>query len=307
VKQSPLNSSLQRLAKRVTEKGTVRTLKFETLRPEAREHNKFDGGRKQPKQHILRACSILNFVDPILSGNLKTLHVDLADCFRSRYPADSPHYCPSTAKLLPSSFHARIRLPRICAECFEGHGDTSEKQGEHLETTCLKTLTVCLSVCDEYCADVFRNNHLFGVYARSCRDPKAGRGTDSIDVVSTQPSWTNFKLVKGIKSLASRSPYLQIARVLHHPERDSSRRLHVFDCLTGQGQMMSHDNDWDAEIQSDEDDSEKSELPSESEIFSLSSDGEEQQASSKSNMPLTWSEELAREVPYFANRLYGRR
>jgi hypothetical protein len=70
--------------------------------------------------------------------------------------------------------------------------------------------------------------------------------------------------------------------------------------------MMSYDNDWDAEIQSDEDDSENSELPSESEISSLSSDGEEQQASSKSNMPLTWSEELAREVPYFANRLYGR-
>jgi hypothetical protein len=49
VKPSPLNVPLQRLAKRATEKGKVRTLNFETLRPEAREHNKSDSGRKPPR------------------------------------------------------------------------------------------------------------------------------------------------------------------------------------------------------------------------------------------------------------------
>jgi hypothetical protein len=131
----------------------------------------------------------------------------------------------------------------------------------------LETLAVCVSVCDVWCGDVWRDESLFGVYAHRHRIP-----TD-IQVNSTEPSVISepnrTHLLDSIESLASRSPNLKMARFLHHLKRDSTRRLVTLDCLTGEEHMMEYDNDWAADIKSDEGESEFAGSLSQSEIESI--------------------------------------
>jgi hypothetical protein len=119
VGRTPLNSALQRLAEGLGKEGRLRTLRFETPRPEAREPTKLYSAGEQPKRWVLMTSSILNFLDLQLATSGATLHLDLANCFRGQYAANTAHYCLSVAK--------RIRLPRICPDCFAGQDASSRR------------------------------------------------------------------------------------------------------------------------------------------------------------------------------------
>jgi hypothetical protein len=272
--KGPLIQSLQQLAKCLHKSDRLRSLKFEAPRPEVREPAKPYTSRRRPKHWVIQESSITNFLEVSLAATLKTLHLDLANCFRTK-AIKCAHYCFWIAELLPTLSHARIRLPRICPDCFASHQLPSQHAGSKFPKSQLKTLAVCVSVCDEWCGDVWRDEPLFGVYAYPCR-----HSTDSQAVrypepnVISEPSRT--QLLDSIKSLARRSPNLKMARLLHHPKRDSTRRLVAFDCLTGEEHMMTQDNDWAADNESDEGDSEFPESPIQSDIESLSSDQDEQ-------------------------------
>jgi F-box-like len=273
VTSRPLNQSLQQLAQCLHKSDRLRSLKLGTPRPEVREPAKPYTSGRHPKQWILQESSITNFLDFSLAVTLKTLHLDLANCF-STNAIKRAHYCVWIAELLPTLSHVRIRLPRICPDCFAGHRLPSQQAEPRLPTTQLKTLAVCVSVCDEWCGDVWKDQPLFGIYAFPCRRPTDSQvGPPEPNVIS-EPSRT--QLLDSIKSLASRSPNMKIARFLHHLKRDSTRRLIAFDCLTGEEHMMTHDNDWAAGNESDEGDSEFPESPRQSDIDSLSSDEDEQ-------------------------------
>jgi hypothetical protein len=108
------------------------------------------------------------------------------------------------------------------------------------------------------------------VYASCCRTLKADGSKDSRHEVISKPTWQT--LVDSIRSLVGRSPNLEMARVLRHRPRGSSRRLEAFDCLIGKESMLLQDQDWDARVTSDDDSSESTEYLTDSEISSLVSD-----------------------------------
>lgn len=250
VRRTPLNLSLTRLAEGLGKEDQIKTLKFETPRPELGESIlRAYSSKGKSKHRVLLTSTILNFLDLNLATSLETLHLDLANLFRTQFSPDSAHYCSPIAKLLPRLSHARIRLPRICPDCFEGHETLWQKQEDDLPKSRLRTLAVCISVGDEWCADIWPESSVSGVYSQCCRAVKAGRFMGTEQVKLAKPMRT--KLIESLKSLASRSPYLQMARLLHHPQWGSSRRLVAFDCLTGKKHIMRRDDRWDAKIEVD--------------------------------------------------------
>lgn len=251
LRQTPLNISLERLAKDLGRRGKLRTLKFEASRPQTRAPTNRDGMREQPKRKALLTSSILGFLDLNLAASLKTLHLDLANFFRRKHATNGAHYCLSIAKLLPSLLHARIRLPRICPDCFGAHVESSQKQEGFFATSRLRTLAVCVSVGDELHSDHGQEFPLSCVYAHCCRAINASGVEDPPPEVICEPSWT--RLLESLRSLARRSPRLEMARLLHHPTPSSSRRLVAFDCLAGKEHMVDWDDDWNAEFESDKD------------------------------------------------------
>ena len=119
IKEGPLNQSLQQLTKCLQKSDRLRSLKLETLRPEVRDVHLYSSG-PYPRQWALQESSIPGFLDFNLAATLKTLHLDLANCVSIR-TVKRAHYCVWIAELLPTLSHARIRLPRICPDCFAGH------------------------------------------------------------------------------------------------------------------------------------------------------------------------------------------
>jgi hypothetical protein len=179
----------------------LRSPKFVTLRPEAREPAKPYTSRHHPKQWVLKETSITNLLELNLAATLKTLHLDLANFFRTMH-ANRTDYCVWVARLLPKLSHARMRLPRICPDCFGRHHVPSQQPEYELPACSLKTLAVCVSVCDVWCGDVWRDESLFHVYAHRCRIPTDIQVNSSEANVISEPNRTH--LLDSIKSLASR-------------------------------------------------------------------------------------------------------
>lgn len=243
-RRTPLNVALQQFAQDLS-KGTnrLRTLNFETPRREARSPR-----GKYVRESPLFTASILDFLDMNLLQSLESLHLDLAYSFpnpMSSAYVDRAHYCLSIAALLPRLSHAKIRLPRICPDCFPAGRDISsqKKQENNATTSRLKTLAVCLSVCTG-------GSSYYATYAVCCQGLK--NTSFSLNYAVCPPSW--MPLLESVKSVARRSPHLKVARILANRPKAMSRRLVAWDCITGERFKMGEHDAWDAEIIHGDDD-----------------------------------------------------
>jgi hypothetical protein len=265
-RRTPLLFSLQRLAKGQGNEGNLKTLIFEIPRPKINEASLPYNKKDQQKDWRLSPSSILGFLDSRLMASLRTLDLDLANRFRAKHATKSAHYCPSIAKLLPSLIHVRLRLPRICPDCFEERNASSQKQENGTANSRLRTLAVIVSVSNEWWRGYLADTSPFGVYSQCCRAVKAGNPRQE---VISQPSWNT--LLESLESLADRSPKLEVSRLTYHLTLGLARSLVAIDCLTGEKYKLTQNDNWTGLVKVDEDHS-TSDEPSESEISSLDSD-----------------------------------
>lgn len=273
----PANQALRCVATALQNGGKLKALDIRTLEAEAlhltddHSDDPTDSLDLIPERWTLSPSSILCYLSLRLATALEILYLDLAGCARIVKQGSHAHYCPSIAMLLPRLIHARIRLPRICPDCFEAKHKVSQEDAE-LPQSRLKTLVICVSF-DEPTGLYTPGFSRIIKYSNCCQTLANGEGEAVLQSVLTGPRWKS--LIDSVKSLASRSSNLRTAKIVRHRGITHSHLI-AFDCLTDREHQMAEDSAWDAEsIPTEEEESSSTESLTESEIASLTSDDED--------------------------------